>query len=87
MPDRQGEAVVDEARSLAAKLLAFKQTLDPHERALFAAILLQVQRDGDDGDVQGFNLGEESPARDVLATILPTPYPGDPELSRALGRA
>ncbi len=85
MADRQSGTESDEARSLAEKLLQFKQSLDPHERALFAALMLYVKRDMEESDVQGFDAGE-LPVDVILTEILPAPFPGDPELGTALGR-
>lgn len=85
MADRQSGPESDEARSLAEKLLQFKQSLDPHERALFAALMLYVQRDVQNSDVHGFD-GADQPLVDVLTSVLPSPFPGDPEIGISLGR-
>ena len=86
MPDRPSDTIADEARSLTAKLLTFKQSLAPHERALFAALMLHVQRESDTGDVAGFDGGEPNVLREVLASVMPAPYPGDPEWGAAIAR-
>jgi len=76
----------DEARTLAEKLLQFKQTLSPHERALFAALMLHVRREAADSDVQGFDEVGSSPIAELITTLFPTPFPNDPEIGAVLGR-
>lgn len=88
MADRRSGSSAEDARSLAEKLLRFKQTLTPHERALFAALMLYVERDLAESDVAGYEIGDDA-WREALAPILPTSFPDDPELGPAgatLGR-
>ncbi len=86
MADRRSSPDADAVRSLAEKLLHFKQTLSPHERALFAALMLHAQAGRQDQDVQGFDADSPNPHLDALVNVLPAPAPLDPELGASLGR-